>query len=125
MGLLSWDEVGSSYAPGSGRPQNFTEANGTAPPRTAVAIPLYARKRWRLHVKNRSSKSLRCNVFGREEPRGAFGTVAATDPGELPTAYCLLLTLSVRPNGDLVFAEIRLEQYFFRAQISRLKELSG
>ena len=31
----------------------------------------------------------------------------------------------VRPNGDLVFAEIWLEQYFFCAQISGLKELSS
>lgn len=57
-----------------------------------------------------------------------IGTIPAARSGRsrLPlTTHCLLLTLSIRPNGDLVFAQIRLEQYFFRAQISRLKELSG
>jgi hypothetical protein len=31
----------------------------------------------------------------------------------------------IRPDRDLVPAQVRLEQHFFRAQISGLKELSG
>jgi hypothetical protein len=47
--------------------------NGTASPRTAVAIPSSARKRWRLHVEKRSSKSLRSAYFGQAEPQGTMG----------------------------------------------------
>src|ERR1700732_3828513 len=63
-----WQRRLSQYVLGAGGPKNFIEANGTTAPRTAVAIPLSARKRWRLHVEKKSRKSLRSAYFGRAEP---------------------------------------------------------
>jgi hypothetical protein len=87
-------------------------------------------------------------IFSAGQSQDPNGTVAATEKTRIcgttaiigsrgrGTASGLLFAciqlpacnsqpLLVRPNRDLVFAEIWLEQYFFCAQISRLKELSS
>jgi hypothetical protein len=79
---------------------------------------------WRLQLLVVPYHSLRAVLSARQH-EAHNRTVAATDllvANLLPvTSNLRLLPLLVRPNGELVSAEIWFEQHFFRAQISRLK----